>query len=53
MSGPGVVINCVAYLQVVAGPTGPAARLLGLLEAGRFTLYGVDSQKVAMIRETP
>lgn len=39
---PGVVLDCVAYLQAVAGPTGPAARLLGLLEAGRFTLYVSD-----------
>jgi hypothetical protein len=29
-------------LAAVAGPTGPAARLLGLLEAGWFTLYVSD-----------
>jgi putative PIN family toxin of toxin-antitoxin system len=39
---PGVVFDCVVYLQAVAGPSGPAARLLGLLEAGRFTLYLSD-----------
>src|SRR3954451_6207327 len=36
---PGVVFDCVIDLQAVAGPSGPAARLLGLLEAGWFTLY--------------
>lgn len=53
MSGggrPGVVFDCVAYLQAVAGPNGPAARLLGMLEAGRFTLY-VSDPVLAEVRE--
>jgi putative PIN family toxin of toxin-antitoxin system len=47
---PGVVFDCVVYLQAVAGPSGPAARLLGLLEAGRFTLY-VSDHVLAEVRE--
>jgi putative PIN family toxin of toxin-antitoxin system len=40
----------VAYLQAVAGPSGPAARLLDLFEAGRFTLY-VSDHVLAEVRE--
>lgn len=50
MSGPGVVLDCVVFLQAVAGPTGPAAQLLGLLEEGRFTLY-VSDHVLAEIEE--
>ncbi len=49
-SRPGVVFDCVAYLQAVAGPSGPAARLLNLLEAGRFTLF-VSEAVLAELRE--
>jgi putative PIN family toxin of toxin-antitoxin system len=49
-SPPGVVFDCVAYLQAVAGPSGPAARLLELLEAGRFALY-VSDHVLAEVRE--
>ena len=47
---PGVVFDCVAYLQAVAGPSGPASRLLRLLEARRFTIY-VSDHVLAEIRE--
>ena len=53
MSGeslPGVVFDCVVYLQAVAGPSGPASRLLELLEAGRFTLY-VSDDVLSEVRE--
>jgi putative PIN family toxin of toxin-antitoxin system len=42
VSNPGVVFDCVVFFQAVAGPPGPAAQLLGLLEEGRFTLYASD-----------
>jgi putative PIN family toxin of toxin-antitoxin system len=47
---PRVVFDCVAYLQAVAGPSGPAARLLELVEGGRFILF-VSDHVLAEVRE--
>ncbi|HZT79896.1 MAG TPA: putative toxin-antitoxin system toxin component, PIN family [Gemmataceae bacterium] len=39
---PGVVFDCVAFLQAAIRPTGPAALALRLLDAGRFVLFVSD-----------
>lgn len=36
---PGVVFDCMIFLQATASRSGPAAELFRQLDAGRFTLY--------------
>ncbi len=42
--GPGVVLDCMVFLQAASRPGGPAARLfIEFLEAGILTLYMSDA----------
>ena len=47
---PGVVFDCMLFLQATASRVGPAAELLRHLDAGRFTLYVSEAILVAMSR---
>jgi putative PIN family toxin of toxin-antitoxin system len=47
---PGVVFDCMMYLQAAASPAGPAAASLRLLEAGRFRLF-VSAEILREIRD--
>lgn len=36
---PGVVVDCVVFVQATANANGPAARILNLLDEGKIRLY--------------
>ena len=36
---PGVVVDCMVFVQAAANDKGPAARILDLLDEGKITLY--------------
>lgn len=38
-AAPGVVVDCMVFVQAAANEKGPAARILDLLDEGKITLY--------------
>lgn len=36
---PGVVVDCLVFVQAAANEKSPAARILDLLDEGKITLY--------------
>jgi predicted nucleic acid-binding protein len=49
---PGVVFDCVIFLQAAANEKGPSGRALDLLDAGEIKLF-VSEQILLEIRSAP